>query len=140
MSPYGGVEGHGLPENESYRQLPATLDNKLRGIMFRGKHGPVVVLALLCMTVLSLALAAPKAVADRPADGSRDKDLRRAQKVVLDPQIETGERRDYGATRGPSRFDRAETQAGSTSSALPNSVGGRWAYPHHCARGSTPST
>jgi hypothetical protein len=76
-------------------------------------------------------LAAPTAVAERPADdGSRDRDerLRNAQKAVLDPQTETGERRDYGATRGPSRVGRAETQAGSTSSALPASAGGRWAY------------
>jgi hypothetical protein len=81
------------------------------------------------MTVLSLGLAAPKAVADRGEDGSdRDKQLRRAQEAVLDPQTETGDRRDYGATRGPSRIGRAETQAGSTSSALPSSVGGRWAY------------
>ena len=109
---------------------PAILDNKLRGIMFWGKHGPLVVLALLCMIVLSLALAAPKAMADRPADGSpeRDKELRRAQKAVLDPQTETGDRRDYGATRGPSRIGREGTQAGSTSSSLPTSVGGRWAY------------
>jgi hypothetical protein len=96
--------------------------------MFRGKRGPVVALALLSTTVLSLVLSAPTVVAD-PGDGSGDRDeqLRRAQEAVLDPQTETGDRRDYGATRGPSRVGRAETQAGSTS-ALPNSVGGRWAY------------
>jgi hypothetical protein len=98
--------------------------------MFRGKHGPVVVLALLCVTILSLTFASPKAVADRGEDESadRNKELRLAQKAVLDPQTETGERRDYGATRGPSGAGRAETQAGSTSSALPASSGGRWAY------------
>src|SRR3712207_4238200 len=99
--------------------------------MFRGKRGPVFALALLSSTVLSLVFAAPTAVADRPTDdGSRERDerLRQAQKAVLDPQTETGDRRDYGATPGPSRIGAAETQAGSTSSTLPASAGGRWAY------------
>jgi hypothetical protein len=97
--------------------------------MLRGKHGLVVVLALLCITILSLALASPRAVADRGEDESteRDNELRTAQKAVLDPQTETGERRDYGATRGPSRVGQAGTQA-SKASTLPVSVGGRWAY------------
>ena len=98
--------------------------------MFRGKRGPIVVLALFCTTIFSLVLAAPKALADPPADGGPDQasELRRAQKAVLDPQTETADQRDYGATRGASRIGQAETQASSKSSALPNSVGGRWAY------------
>ena len=97
--------------------------------MFRGKRGSIVVLALLCTTLFSLVLAAPKALADRPEDGGPDRasELRRAQKAVLDPQTETADRRDYGATRGASRIGQAETQASSTSSALPASAGGRWA-------------
>src|SRR3712207_549474 len=82
--------------------------------MFRGKRGPVFALALLSTTVLSLVFAAPTAVADRPADdGSRERNerLRQAQKSILDPQTETGDRRDYGATRGPSRIGPRGTQA-----------------------------
>lgn len=71
------------------------------------------------MTVLSLALAAPSAVADRPGEGSRgsDQELSGAQQAALDPQAETGDRLKVAATRGSSRVEREGTDTAGEAQA-----------------------
>ena len=97
--------------------------------MFRGKHGPAAVLALLCIIASSVALTTPSAVAEPTSDA--DKRLWQAQQSLLDPQTQNGQPVDPSAARNARKADVQRTDvAGKTaaSPALAPSAGGRWGY------------
>lgn len=103
--------------------------------MFRGKHGPAAVLALLSIMASSMALVAPSAVAE-PTDDA-DQRLWQAQQALLDPQTQNGQPVSPTAARKARTADAHRTHAAgeATSTALAPEAGGRWGYLQPLAAG-----
>jgi hypothetical protein len=111
--------------------------------MFRGKHGPLLVSALLGMVLFTTLVGASSAGADSFVPRSAaDRKLAEKQKAVLDPQTvkspeaSTSAGKKAAAQRSTQQRTAAAAQA--STSALASSTGGRWASAQSLPTGFNP--
>ena len=111
--------------------------------MFRGKHGPLLLSALLGMVLFTTLFGASSAGADSSVPRSAaDRKLAAKQKALLDPQTvrspEASTKAGKKAAAQRSTQLRSEAAAQASTSALASSTGGKWASGQSLPSGFNP--